>query len=91
MLADWVRTTMQVAGFITCLGGTFPIWKDRVAAVFFSLAIPKDTFLGEVRLNLNSEIETADSADFADFEGVIGESVLRLTFGKRDIHFFCDI
>ena len=51
MLDNWVRTTMYAAGFITCLSGTFLIWKDLVAAVVFSLARPKGNFLGEFRLN----------------------------------------
>ena len=35
-----------------------------------------------VLLNLNSEIETADSADFTDFEGVIGDVRANLFVAK---------
>jgi hypothetical protein len=40
-----------VAGSAGCFGGFFLIWKDLVAGAVFSLARPKDNFLGEFRLN----------------------------------------
>jgi hypothetical protein len=42
----------------------------------------KDLIKTEARLNLNSEIETTDSADFADFEEVIGVSNTNLFVAK---------
>jgi hypothetical protein len=43
------------------------------------------------RSNLNSEIETADSTDFTDFEGVIGDERTKLFVAKLQGIYNCDL
>ena len=48
--------------------------------------LSKHGFYSGARLSLNSGIETADSADFTDFEGVIGGRTYESLRGKSSGH-----